>query len=213
MFIERILLQQPLGTDVTIELFAGDPDQEGEPTATFAAVVGEMSESAFAEQVEPALEDASYLRVTVGERTERILLPDVEDVAGRQPRNLWGFLGMRDVVEEGSTVTVRVFASEEAVNPEATLAFTQGVDSIAAFTSELEEAARQGGVLEVTLPATSRTVDLQGDASRLMRRGMGSSRDAPSVMGQRGATPRMGAMRPGASNDESIGRRGDPSER
>jgi len=196
MVIERVLLQQPLGTRVTIELFADDPDEGGEPTATFEAVVGETSESTFVEQVEPALDDASYLRVTMGERTERIVLPDGEDVSGRQPRTLRGGLGLHQAIEEGSTVTVDVFASEEAVNPEATLAFTQGVDSIAAFTSELEQVVRQGGILEVTLPATSQTVDLQGNASRFMRRGMGSSRDATGVMGQRGATPRMGAMRP-----------------
>jgi len=208
--IERVLLQQPLGTRVTIELFADNPDEGGEPTATFEAVVGETSESAFVEQVEPALEDASYLRVTVGERTERIVLPDVEDVAGRQPRTLRGFLGMQQALEEGATVTVDVFASEEAINPEATLAFTQGVDSIAAFTTEFEEVVREGGVLEVTLPATSQTVDLQGNASRFMRRDVGSSRDATGVMGQRGATPRMGAMRPGPSSDGFMGRRGHP---
>lgn len=169
----HLLLRQPLGTSVTIDLFAADPEEGGELIATFEAVVGETSESAFAQQVEDAVMDAAFARITLGERTERIVLPSQDDTTtARQPGMRRALPRVDQALAVGDTVIVNVFANEADASPTTTLTFTQGRDSAAAFREAAEQAMRDAAVLEVTLPASTRTIDLQAMASRSGRRGV-----------------------------------------
>lgn len=179
-FLQGGALQRlPLGTEVTVETFAADPDGGAEPVATLTLTVGEDSEAAFAEQVAAAREDAAFLRTTLGERTRRIDLADAAPFAGRPgvrsgamsdamsgatPGATFGAMGVGGL-DDGQTVTVAVFAAADDAAPGATLSFTYGVDSAAAFHAQLQDALEGAAAVEVTLPERVRTVDLSADAA------------------------------------------------
>lgn len=165
----------PLGTEVTVETFAADPAEGAEPAATLTLTVGEDSEAAFAEQVAAAREDAAFLRTTLGERTRRVELADDAPFAGRPgarfgamagatPGGMLGVMGVGGL-EDGQTVSVAVFGAADDAAPSATLSFTYGVDSAAAFHAQLQDALEGAAAVEVTLPARVRTVDLSADAA------------------------------------------------
>ena len=146
----------PLGTQITVTTYAEDPTEGAAPLDTLAATVGEVSEVAFAEEIRVAAEDAAYLQIDVGERTRRVELPDTELPRRAAPGRLPGLR----TLEQGQTVEVAVYASAEDADPQTTLSFTYGEDSAAAFRAALTDAAGDAAVLEVTLPAHERTVDL-----------------------------------------------------
>lgn len=169
----------PLGTEVTVETFAGDPAEGAEPVATLTLTVGEDSEAAFAEQVAAARADAAFLRTTLGERTRRVELADAAPFTGRpgvrsgamagatagaMPGAMFGAMGVGGL-EDGQTVTVAVFAAADDAAPSASLSFTYGVDSAAAFHAQLQDALEGAAAVEVTLPERVRTVDLSADAA------------------------------------------------
>lgn len=151
-----MLQRLPLGTEVTVTTFAGDPAEGAEPTATLQAVVGETSEVAFAEQLASASAEATHLTVEVGPRTERIDLAAVD--GARAPM---GRLGVsRGALAMGDTIEVAVFAAADDADPVTTLSFTYGEDSEAGFRAELADAAANAAAIEVTHPAHIRTIDL-----------------------------------------------------
>jgi hypothetical protein len=152
----RAMQALPLGTDVTVTSYAEDPAEGAAPRAILTATVGEVSEVAFVQDVRAEAEEAAFLQVEVGPRTRRVELP--ED-AGARPGMAGRLLGV-GALELGRTVEVDVFAAREDAAPQATLRFTYGEDSAAAFRAELEEALADAGAVEVTLPAQRRTVDL-----------------------------------------------------
>ncbi|MDZ7802071.1 MAG: hypothetical protein U5K81_14935 [Trueperaceae bacterium] len=152
----------PLGTDVRVSLFEADPADGAEPVATLSLRVGSDSESTFLGQLAAALEDAAFARIETSERVVTLEGGDDAVTPGR------GDFGARAVpclacLEDGQTVTVEVYEAEDG-EASRTLSFTQGVDSAIAFAEELRQAAAEADHLEVTLPATERTVDLSVQA-------------------------------------------------
>jgi len=151
----------PLGTEITVTTYAEDPTEGAAPLDTLTATVGEVSEVAFAEEIRAAAAEAAYLRIDVGERTQRVELPDTASLDPELPRRAAaGRLPGLRTLEQGQTVEVAVYASAEDASPQATLSFTYGEDSAAAFRAELNDALDEAAILEVTLPAHERTVDL-----------------------------------------------------
>jgi hypothetical protein len=151
----------PLGTEITITTYAEDPAEGAAPIDTLTATVGEDSEVAFAEEVRAAATEAAYLRIDVGERTQRVELSDTALADTELPRRAHaGRLPGLRTLEQGQTVEVAVYASAEDASPQTTLSFTYGEDSAAAFRAALNDALDEAAVLEVTLPAHERTLDL-----------------------------------------------------
>ena len=194
MMLPGMLQRLPLGTTVTVSLYAEDPSGGAEVTTTLTATVGETSEAAFAQDLQDAVGDAAFMTVDLSERTERIDLTAVPDGARRAPL---GFLARAGgPLEFGQTIEVAFFAAEDDASPTTSLSFTYGEDSEAAFRQAIED-AREGAVaVQVTLPAQSRTIDL----ASLPYAGEHMSRTAPGTFGSIGA--------PGMRGGPGIGGRG-----
>jgi hypothetical protein len=158
----RAMQALPLGTDVTVTSYAEDPAEGAAPQAVLTATVGEVSEVAFVQEVGAAAQEAAYLQVEVGPRTRRVELP--EDAAAR-PATAGRLPGL-GALELGQTVEVAVFGGRDDAAPQATLRFSYGEDSAAAFRAELEDALADAAAVEVTLPAQQRTVDLSAVRAR-----------------------------------------------
>jgi len=219
-FVTQTLMRLPLGTEIAIDLFNEDPAEGATATARFEAEAGVTSESALASELEAPLAEANYVQISVGERTERIVLPALEadDAVHRMrglPIRLMGFA-------EGDAVSVAFFATEDASSATQTLEFTQGVDSAAAFQASIETALADAAVVEVTLPAQTQTIDLTQRAhTQRMGQGMGERMRGVAGLGgammhgqapdmrPMGAMDRAGApeMRRGMSRDMSRGHR------
>jgi opacity protein-like surface antigen len=151
----------PLGTEIAVTTYAEDPAKGAVPLETLTATVGEVSEVAFAEEIRAAAAEAAYLQIDVGERTQRVELADTALADSELPRRAGaGRLPGLRTLEQGQTVEVAVYASAEDASPQTTLRFTYGVDSAAAFRAALNDAFEEAAVLEVTLPAQERTIDL-----------------------------------------------------
>jgi hypothetical protein len=174
----------PLGTEITITTYAEDPAEGAAPIDTLTATVGEVSEVAFAEEIRAAAAEAAYLQIVVGERTQSVELPDTEVPRRGAPERLPGLR----TLEQGQTVEVAVYASADDAGPQTTLSFTYGEDSAAAFRAELNDALDEAAVLEVTLPAHERTLDLSARPAGL---GPQDGAFGPGMGG------RTGAHRPG----------------
>jgi len=153
--VPGMLQQLPLGTEVTAALYAADPADGAPAAATLAAVVGETSEAAFAQELASAAEDAAFVVVEIGPHVRRV---DLSDAGLRAPL---ASLGRRTGhLDFGDTIEIALYAQDGDAAPSATLSFTYGEDSEAAFRAELAEAAADAAVAEVALPARTRTVDL-----------------------------------------------------
>lgn len=68
----QMLLHHPLdmGSTLTVTFFDGDPEAGGSQLSTTEFVYGEDSKAAFAEELETAATDASYVTVTTSPQTE-----------------------------------------------------------------------------------------------------------------------------------------------
>ena len=153
--VSGMLQRLPLGTEVNVALYAGDPAEGAAATASLSATVGETSEAAFAQELAAAAEEAAFAVVELGPRVRRV---ELGDAGVRAPQAMLG--RMAGQLEFGDTVEVALYAAADAATPSTTLSFTYGEDSEAAFRAQLAEAADGAAAAEVTLPAQSRTVDL-----------------------------------------------------
>jgi hypothetical protein len=150
-----MLQRLPLGTEVSVALYAADPAEGAEASVDLSATVGETSEAAFAQELATAAQDAAFAVVRIGPRVQRV---DLSDAGVRTPLAMLGRMGGQ--LDFGDTVEVALYAAADDAAPSTTLSFTYGEDSEAAFRADLAEAAADAAYAEVTLPAQARTVDL-----------------------------------------------------
>jgi hypothetical protein len=172
--IAGMLQRLPLGTEVTVALYAADPAEGAEAIATLAAVVGETSEAAFGQELATAAEDAAFAVVQVGPRVRRI---DLADAGARAPLGWLGRTGRR--LAFGDTIEVALYAGADDAAPTTTVRFTYGEDSEAGFRAQVGDAAADAAAAEVTLPAQERTIDLSARPFAGAREGVGPGPRTP----------------------------------
>lgn len=78
MVAQRLLHRSlDMGSTLSVTFYDGDPEAGGSELSSLEFVYGEDSEAAFAEQVETAASDASYITVTTSPQTETYNLSEL----------------------------------------------------------------------------------------------------------------------------------------
>ena len=157
-----------LGSSVTISFFNGDPATGGTETTSITHVIGTDSESAFAEAISEARENATHMIVAISEQTRTFDLAAIREEGGERGGRAGMGKSFGRHMSAGGSISATFYDAdpEQGGNVIATISFTEGEDSARGYAEAFRENAETAAFVVVTQSATERTIEISNDLGR-----------------------------------------------